>query len=134
MTTVMSDPSSVVASASSMQPNDSGVPGGGGIVQSGIIRGAISTYRIDSLKEENWLAWHNRMISILKLQKVYGLIDGTEVKPDENDSEVLAVWEERDLVAQVLIKNNLSDEQMVHVDQDTITTAAQNVAEPTIYS
>jgi len=63
------------------------------------------------------------MTSILKLQNVYGLINGTIPKPD-NDPTAFAEWEQKDLVAQVLIKNNLSDEQMVHVDQDTVTTAA----------
>jgi len=65
------------------------------------------------------------MTTILKLQKVYGLVDGTKVKPDENHQEAMTAWEERDLVAQVLIKNNLSDEQMVHCDPDIITTLAQ---------
>ena len=113
-----------VANTSVLQPNNSGSSTGGGIVQSGILRGAISTYKIDPLREDNWLAWQNRMTSILKLQKVFGLIDGTVPKPDINDPDAITGWEERDLVAQVLIKNNLSDEQMVHVDQDIITTAA----------
>ena len=45
-------------------------------------------------------------------------------KPDTDDPQAIEAWEEKDLVAQVLIKNNLSDEQMVHVDQDIITTTA----------
>ena len=120
----MSGTSSNVENASVLQPNSLGSSTGSGVVQNGIIRGAISTFKIDSLKEGNWLAWQNRMTSILKLQKVYGLVDGTVVKPDTNDPQAVEAWEEKDLVAQVLIKNNLSDEQMVHVDQDIITTAA----------
>ena len=121
----MTETSHVVENTSILQPTSSGSSiSGGGIVQSGIIRGAISTYKIDPLKEDNWLAWQNRMTSILKLQKVYGTVDGTVPKPDTNDPEAIAAWEDKDLVAQVLIKNNLSDEQMVHVDQDIITTAA----------
>jgi hypothetical protein len=116
---------SAVATTSELQPNASGTSGSGLLVQSGILKGAISTYKIEPLKEDNWVAWSIRMIGILKLQKVYRLVDGTENKPDGGDPTACAVWEEKDLVAQVLIKNNLSDEQMVHCDPDTITTAAQ---------
>jgi len=77
--------------------------GGSLPVQSGILKGAISTYKIEPLKEENWVAWSIRMTTILKLQKVYGLVDGTKVKPDENHQEAMTAWEERDLVTQVLI-------------------------------
>jgi len=107
-----------------LQPNSLGSSTGGGVVQSGILHGAVSTYKIDPLKEGNWLAWQNRMTRILKLQKVYGLIDGTVSKPDTDDPQAVEAWEEKDLVAQVLIKNNLSDKQMVHVYQDIITTMA----------
>ena len=113
-----------VTGGTDLQPNASGASSSGGIVQSGIIRGAISTFRIEPLKEGNWLAWQNRMTSILKLQHVYGLVDDTVHKPDGTDPTALAEWGDKDLVAQVLIKNNLSDEQMIHIDQDTITTAA----------
>ena len=71
----MSGPSSNVKNTSVLQPNSLGSSTGGGVVQSGILRGAIFTYKIDPLKEGNWLAWQNRMTSILKLQKVYGLIE-----------------------------------------------------------
>jgi hypothetical protein len=65
------------------------------------------------------------MTSILKLQKVYELVDGTLSKPDAGSPAAeITAWEDKDLAAQVLIKNNLSDEQMVHVDPETITTAA----------
>ena len=113
----------IAPSTPDLQPHVLGTSGGGGTVQSGIVRGAVSTFKIEPLKEGNWLPWQNRMTSILKLQNVYGLINGTVPKPD-NDPTAFAEWEQKDLVAQVLIKNNLSDEQMVHVDQDTVTTAA----------
>ena len=58
----------------------------------------------------------------MKLQHVYGLVNGTVHKPDGTNPTALAEWGDKDLVAQVLIKNNLSDEQMIHIDQDTITT------------
>ena len=120
----MAESSSVIENTSVLRPNSLGSSTGGGVVHSGILHGAISTYKIDPLREDNWLAWQNRMTSILKLQKVFSYVDGTVGKPDDNDPTAFAGWEERDLVAQVLIKNNLSDEQMVHVDQDIITTAA----------
>jgi len=105
-----------------LQPHVLETSGGGGTVQSGIVCSAISTFKIEPL-EGNWLPWQSRMTSILKLQNVYILINGTVPKPD-NDPTAFAEWKQKDLVAQVLIKNNLSDKQMVHVDQDTITTAA----------
>jgi len=85
--------------------------------------GAISTYKIDSLKEGNWVAWQSRMTTILKFHNASEHVVGTLPKPLESAGQ--AKWEQRDLLAQILIKNNTSDEQMVHINQETITTAAE---------
>jgi len=89
----------------------------------GINIGAVSTYKIDPLKEDNWVAWSSQMNTILKFQLAYGHVQGTVPKP--LDQAQLKNWEQQDLLAQIFIKNNTSDEQMVHINQDSITTAAQ---------
>ena len=63
------------------------------------------------------------MNTILKFQLAYGHVQGTVPKP--LDQAQLKNWEQQDLLAQILIKNNTSDEQMVHINQDSITMAAQ---------
>jgi gag-polypeptide of LTR copia-type len=63
------------------------------------------------------------MTTILKFQSAYGHVQGTVLKPD--DLAQLQKWEQWDLLAQILIKNNTSDKQMVHINQDSIKTAAQ---------
>ena len=93
------------------------------LTEPGINIGAVSTYKIDPLKEDNWVAWSSRMNTILKFQSAYGHVQGTVPKP--LDQAQLKNWEQRDLLAQILIKNNTSDEQMVHINQDSITMAAQ---------
>ena len=85
--------------------------------------GAVSTYKIESLKEGNWIAWRSRMITILQFHHAFGHIEGTVPKPAEPTAKTK--WEQRDLLAQILIKNNMSDEQIVHVNQANISTAAQ---------
>ena len=85
--------------------------------------GAVSTYKIDSLKEGNWVVWQSRMTTILKFHNASEHVVGTLPKPLESAGQ--AKWEQRDLLAQILIKNNTSDEQMVHINQETITTAAE---------
>jgi hypothetical protein len=93
------------------------------VKESDINIGAVSTYKIEPLKEGNWVAWRSRMTTILKFQHAYGHVEGTTPKP--TDSEGAEKWCHRDLLAQILITNNISDEQMVHVNQDSISTAAQ---------
>ena len=68
----------IAPSIPDLQPHVLGTSDGGGTVQSGIVRGAISTFKIEPLKEGNWLPWQNRMTSILKLQNVYGLTVGNK--------------------------------------------------------
>jgi len=93
------------------------------VIEPGINIGAVSTYKIESLKDDNWVVWSSHMNTILKFQSAYSHIQGTVPKPD--DLAQFQKWEQRDLLAQILIKNNTSDEQMVHINQDSIKTAAQ---------
>jgi hypothetical protein len=77
----------------------------------GINMGAVSTYKIDPLKEDNWVAWCSCMMTMLKFQHAYGHVEGTVPKPDDLDK--CYKWERHVYLAQILIKNNLSDGQMV---------------------
>ena len=63
------------------------------------------------------------MITILQFHHAFGHIEGTVPKPTEPTAKIK--WEQCDLLAQILIKNNMSDEQMVHVNQANISMAAQ---------
>jgi len=58
----------------------------------GINIGAVSTYKIDPLKEDNWVAWSSRMNTILKFQLAYGHVQGTVPKP--LDQAQLKNWEQ----------------------------------------
>jgi len=39
--------------------------------------GAVSTYKIESLKEGNWIAWRSCMITILQFHHAFRHIEGT---------------------------------------------------------
>ena len=81
--------------------------------------GALSSYKIDVLKENNWHAWKLRMQKYLHLHKVFKYAEGTCPKPAEdipNNSTKVAMWEEEDLIAQTLILTNIDDAQMHHVN------------------
>jgi len=69
--------------------------------------GAVSTFKIESLKKGNWIAWRSRMITILQFHHTFGHIEGTVPKPTEPTAK--SKWEQCDLLAQILIKNNMSD-------------------------
>ena len=76
-----SDPTSIVVdpqpSASAPTPTPPTVT----VKEPDINIGAVSTYKIEPLKEGNWVAWRSRMMTILKFQHAYGFIEGTVPKP-----------------------------------------------------
>lgn len=79
--------------------------------------GALSSYKIKPLKDKNWSGWKARMMGLLKLHGVSDHVDGTTVKQDLNNAEELVSWNKLDQVAQTLIMNSITDEQMVHVTE-----------------
>jgi hypothetical protein len=87
--------------------------------------GAVSTYKIEFLKEGNWIVWSSHMITMMEIHNVYGYINGAVPKPSNSDPAQLKWWKHYNNVAQMLIKNNTSNEQMVHINQSDITTAAK---------
>jgi hypothetical protein len=89
-------PSPLDASSASTQPSTPMV------IEPGINISAVSTYKIESLKDDNWVTWSSHMTTILKFQSAYSHVQGTVPKPD--DPAQLQKWEQRDLLAQILIK------------------------------
>ena len=79
--------------------------------------GAISSYKVDTLKDNNWHAWKIRMQKFLCLHKVFKYAEDNCPKPqdDPNNKAEIAVWEEEDLIVQTLILTNIDDQQMDHV-------------------
>jgi len=53
------------------------------VIELGINIGAVSTYKIESLKDNNWVMWSSHMNAILKFQSAYGHVQGTVPKPDD---------------------------------------------------
>ena len=78
---------------------------------------AISSYKVDTLKDNNWHAWKIRMQKFLCLHKVFKYTEDNCPKPkdDPKNKAEIAVWEEEDLIAQTLILTNIDNQQMDHV-------------------
>jgi hypothetical protein len=80
-----------------------------------------SLYRIELLREDNWLLWKRHITGILHDRNLLKFVDGTAKKPavsdpmkDGKEAKVTA-WEEGDLWAQTQLELALSDVQMVHI-------------------
>ena len=58
--------------------------------------GALSSYKIDSLGEDNWTAWKIRMTNILSLHKVLDHVTSPKTKLSAIDPDVLAEWETKE--------------------------------------
>ncbi|KDR73973.1 hypothetical protein GALMADRAFT_69683, partial [Galerina marginata CBS 339.88] len=74
------------------------------------IRDASSSlYRIELLKEDNWLPWKRRVTGVLRERRLlkYALVTARETEISE--------WEDNDARAQTQIELTLSDPQMIHI-------------------
>ena len=80
-----------------------------------------SSPKIKKLSNGNWLAWKTRMAAVLKRKKAYEVALGITPKPSEPST--VAIWEDKDAIAQELITTVIRDEQVIHVS--TCTTAAE---------
>ena len=71
----------------------------------------------EPLDNTNWAIWQEQIHWIFKLCRVGPYIDGTLPCPDPamSDQDSLDVWDCNDVYAQILITNNISGNQMVHV-------------------
>jgi hypothetical protein len=85
------------------------------------MRQAASVTRLPKpLDDTNWAIWVKQLTRVLKVCGVLQYVEGNIPKPDENSQpEEFEAWEHNDGYAQCLITNNISDEQMIHVQNGT---------------
>ena len=80
-----------------------------------------SLYRIELLREDNWLPWKRRITGILRDRNLLKFVDGTAKKPEVSDpmkdgeEAKVTAWEEGDSRARTQLELTLSDAQMVHI-------------------
>ena len=67
----------------------------------------------EPLNDENWTVWRERMRRVLQLCEVEDYVDGQIPRPF--DAMEARNWDWNDNYAQVIIMNNISQEEMVHV-------------------
>ena len=77
------------------------------------------TKLVDPLDRTNWNLWHVDMHHVLKVCRVLGYVKGKIPKPSDDDPELLATWEHNDSYAQILISNNITHDQKIHLDEGT---------------
>jgi len=81
--------------------------------------GAISSFKTpEPLKDENWVAWKGQIWPMLELNGVWSHCEGETEPPEEGTAE-RREWNTAEGVARVLISNNISAPQFVHVSQAT---------------
>ena len=79
---------------------------------------AISSFKTpDPLNDENWVAWKGQITPMLELNGVWTHCDGAEVAPPPEEIERHKEWDTAEHVARILISNNLSAAQFVHVSE-----------------
>src|SRR5271155_1114503 len=72
----------------------------------------------DRLDDTNWNVWRHRLTLMLQICGVQGYALGTISRPDpSHDPEVANNWDFNDTYARVLIANNVTTTQMVHISQ-----------------
>ena len=73
----------------------------------------------EPLDETNWAIWREQVRRIFKLCRVVPYIDGTLPRPNAatTHQDILDAWDSNDIYAQILITNNISGNQMVHVSR-----------------
>jgi len=70
----------------------------------------------DPLDDTNWITWRERIRRIFHMCHVEPYVYGELKCPDPaTDPELFDIWDANDVYAQILITNNISKEQMVHV-------------------
>src|ERR1700754_840575 len=82
-----------------------------------------SLFRIELLREDNWIPWKRRVTAILRERGLLKYVEGTVTKPSAADptqpttaeTQAIERWEELDGKAQTQIELTLSDTQMIHI-------------------
>jgi hypothetical protein len=80
------------------------------------VASGISKLR-EPLDDTNWTIWRDRISRVFAYCGVDCYVKGTLKRPDPvlADPSTVAIWDANDIYAQILITNNISKEQMVHV-------------------
>ena len=72
----------------------------------------------DRLDETNWTIWLHRLTLMLQMCGVQDYVTGSVERPDQvQDPEGASNWDFNDTYAKVLIANNVTSTQMVHISQ-----------------
>ena len=80
--------------------------------------GAISSFKTpDPLNDENWVAWKGQIWPMLELNGVDSHCEGPGIAPPVTDVDWHAEWDRAERVARIIISNNLSVPQFIHVSQ-----------------
>jgi hypothetical protein len=77
--------------------------------------GSAITKLSEPLNESNWMPWRERMRRVLRLCEVDAYVEGKIDRPD--DAKNAANWKFNDNYAQIMIINNITSTEMVHVGQ-----------------
>ena len=80
--------------------------------------GAISSFKTpDPLNDENWVAWKGQIWPMLELNGVDSHCEGPGITPPVTDVDWRAEWDRAERVGRIIISNNLSVPQFIHVSQ-----------------
>lgn len=78
----------------------------------------VITCTDDHLDDTNWTVWHHWLTLMLQICGVQGYALGTVQCPDPSqDPKGASDWDINDTYARVLIANNITTTQMVHISQ-----------------
>jgi len=80
------------------------------------------TKMLEPLNDTNWVVWCERIRRLFLLSGAEPYVYGTLKRPNSATSPNLAIWIKNDVYAQILIMNNITMGQMVHVSQEFIGT------------
>jgi hypothetical protein len=77
-----------------------------------VTQGSNRLYDIPSLEDDgsNFQNWKFRVTKVLKIRRLWKVVDGTEKKPDDSDQMLLDEWLEQDEEAHAQITLTLKDE------------------------
>ena len=85
---------------------------------SGINLGTLSSYKIELLGKDNWLAWKLHMTNMLQVFGVEAHILDPAAKPTDDQMAELAEWKHKDEIAKVLLCGSINDDQVIYLSQD----------------
>ena len=85
------------------------------------IKGSHITKLLEPLMESNWMAWHECMKRVLRLCGIEEYVEGKIIRP--NNAESTDNWWYNDNYAQVVIMNNITSTEIIHVGQCSTSQA-----------